>query len=953
MLQLSLSPTRSYGILVAMVVCFLIILMRLLNPFNWFNIFNGSNQNIHHGVRFHILGKGEIDIKDTIRKDKFTYDYTPTKGKEYKYSEELLSAFGNNKKWDVYKVIQHTNGTVTISDKNAVSYVKDYIDGIEFFDKASLQVMIGNENYGIPGLVFNGTVAMYCSNDIREPLICFGKSQKFADLPQAKKYNQSYYFMKQCGKYTGGGGKYVFPIKFDNYAIMDTMQAAILDKASGNTHGHNNTWVFQKAIEPELSQDGRKFDIRMHYLVILEHGRVHYYSLNAAYIRHALEKYEENGQEKTMITNIGVYKRAVDKGETSLTSDKVFERISQGNSLYDRTNTTITAFIKTYGDTNIIPDNDNVSYVMIGVDVMPDKNGVMKIIEVNHAPSFSGAKQEDKIIPDDDIFPALTDIITDAISGDVKNSKCGNSYGLYNRVITFTPEERKKRPTYMLYPVKKDNDYRFTPLLEFALKNVGLWVTSKDKTMQDIYTYANKNKHTEMKAYEDNIMTITDKCAISFEEASGYDVPTKVIKNIDHINQNMNNDITSEDSGVWFVKACHGSLEGGGGTQVTIVEGNLEKAIEELKSIAVLHKQGKDSNSKKYVIQPAIDGVPYKNPGSLGDGNKCDIRIFVLCLNKKYYLLRYGHLRLAYKHGDNSRDSLLTNISEIQKKEGNDVARQYIIQFDFETNYGAGYLNDGDLAEMKYIMAHLFMQRVSLANTKDRPYMFSLGIDLIKSKDGIKLIEVNAAPGFAGDGIFTHIELPSLMYCEVFAALNQSGSLNRSASLAFNKEINSCLLHPIYECLRGIKHEDEEFLINLTQDEETMKQIGNGKVWGKDKVKGFIEYNIDHTDDYAKVIVDHRGSSVGLLRIRKDDHAEKAGDSYIITVIVAPSFRGKGHGKYAVTSGLKEFTNTHKVSIHAAIFKDNKASVNMFKALGWCQEKNKTKRTDIVTFCHK
>jgi RimJ/RimL family protein N-acetyltransferase len=99
--------------------------------------------------------------------------------------------------------------------------------------------------------------------------------------------------------------------------------------------------------------------------------------------------------------------------------------------------------------------------------------------------------------------------------------------------------------------------------------------------------------------------------------------------------------------------------------------------------------------------------------------------------------------------------------------------------------------------------------------------------------------------------------------------------------------------------LKYITQHDFDDIASMTKKISIMKFIGNGKVWDKNKVKKFIEYNIEEqsqgTDErvnYYYKIVDN-GNFIGIIGA----HTMRGMKGMYLTVMIEKRYQGMGYYK--------------------------------------------------------
>jgi RimJ/RimL family protein N-acetyltransferase len=106
--------------------------------------------------------------------------------------------------------------------------------------------------------------------------------------------------------------------------------------------------------------------------------------------------------------------------------------------------------------------------------------------------------------------------------------------------------------------------------------------------------------------------------------------------------------------------------------------------------------------------------------------------------------------------------------------------------------------------------------------------------------------------------------------------------------------------------IESITKEDYENIKNITQDEDVMKYIGNGKIFSEDDLNKFIDSSIKKEINYYKIMERHRFIGlVGLNPFLKKDS---------LTIMFDKKSQGQGYLK-PVLEAFYKFNNNQHFSI--------------------------------------
>lgn len=148
--------------------------------------------------------------------------------------------------------------------------------------------------------------------------------------------------------------------------------------------------------------------------------------------------------------------------------------------------------------------------------------------------------------------------------------------------------------------------------------------------------------------------------------------------------------------------------------------------------------------------------------------------------------------------------------------------------------------------------------------------------------------------------------------------------------------------------LRKIQMKDKDDLLKITNDEENMKYVGNGKPWNEEKVNKFIKYQMNLNDNkykYWGIILNEK--LIGVVGIHIINYSiimnniliGPSDDQYFITIFIDKLYQSKGYGYKSLLNAIKLYKrNDRKKNIYADIFNENIASIKLFKKLKFKEE---------------
>ncbi len=131
--------------------------------------------------------------------------------------------------------------------------------------------------------------------------------------------------------------------------------------------------------------------------------------------------------------------------------------------------------------------------------------------------------------------------------------------------------------------------------------------------------------------------------------------------------------------------------------------------------------------------------------------------------------------------------------------------------------------------------------------------------------------------------------------------------------------------------LKDIKEEDFVDIYKMTKKKSIMKFIGDGKIWDKEKVKKFIDYNLEEQRQnrnqrknyYYKIVSRDMGDIfIGIIGA----HTMKGKKGFYLTSMIEKIHQGKGYYKEALEL-LKEVLKRERIKtdrLRSLVRKNNK-----------------------------
>lgn len=134
--------------------------------------------------------------------------------------------------------------------------------------------------------------------------------------------------------------------------------------------------------------------------------------------------------------------------------------------------------------------------------------------------------------------------------------------------------------------------------------------------------------------------------------------------------------------------------------------------------------------------------------------------------------------------------------------------------------------------------------------------------------------------------------------------------------------------------MRKFVLEDVPSMIELMQDKETAKHVGNRKIWTASRVYDFIRWNMSHDDDnYYAIIRKCDGAFIGYIGHKKYTYRNNyLYGKDVLTIVIKE--KGRGYGKRSVKAYI-EYQKKNGIDLYASVDKTNMVSNRLFQSLGY------------------
>lgn len=290
-----------------------------------------------------------------------TFNITQIDKHDYKYSriiQHLLIANG-------WKSESGNYTKATYSNKNSLSTIKTYLDGTDIvFLKHKLAA-----NY--PEFVPESISIEQEDDLIKIPVYAL---------------ETGIWFVKPSNMLIGSG---------DGITIIKvTKNEQLRERVRQITHEHKGAYVIQKNVSNPLLRNGKKFDMRVHGVLVFTPKQIASYLFSLGILRFALRKFANSEDKFAMMTNISLYKRLPQSEIDKLASDKSnltelvdFVSDIEFSEYFVKLQKMFTKIIhKMTG--KIKNSNEDYGFIIIGLDVIVTDDGDVKILEINQHPTL-------------------------------------------------------------------------------------------------------------------------------------------------------------------------------------------------------------------------------------------------------------------------------------------------------------------------------------------------------------------------------------------------------------------------------------------------------------------------------------------------------------------------------------------------------------------------------------
>jgi hypothetical protein len=292
---------------------------------------------------------------------KKTFNITQIDIHDYKYSriiQHLLAING-------WKSESGNHTKATYSNKNSLSTIKTYLDGTEMiFLKHKLAA-----NY--PEFVPESVSIEKEDDLIKIPVYAL---------------ETGIWFVKPSNMLIGSGEGITIIQIAKNEQFRERVRKIIRE--------HKGAYVIQKNISNPLLRNGKKFDMRVHGVIVFTPTHIASYLFSLGILRYALRKFSNSEDKFAMMTNISLYKRLPQSEIDKLASDK-----SNLTELVDFISNTEFSryFVKLQKmfakiihkmSSKIKNRNEDYGFIIIGLDVIVTDTGDVKILEINQHPTL-------------------------------------------------------------------------------------------------------------------------------------------------------------------------------------------------------------------------------------------------------------------------------------------------------------------------------------------------------------------------------------------------------------------------------------------------------------------------------------------------------------------------------------------------------------------------------------
>ena len=166
-----------------------------------------------------------------------------------------------------------------------------------------------------------------------------------------------------------------------------------------NTSPKDDYVVCQELLQNPYLVNGRKINIRIYMLVISYKGETRFYMYNNGFMYYTPEMFQKNSMERNVNITTGYIDRKVYE-ENPLTFQDFFTFLGseKGSKLLENIQQALGRVRETYENvlTNLNQGLPGVKFNIYGVDIAPDENLEVKIMEINKGPDLSYKDVRDK-----------------------------------------------------------------------------------------------------------------------------------------------------------------------------------------------------------------------------------------------------------------------------------------------------------------------------------------------------------------------------------------------------------------------------------------------------------------------------------------------------------------------------------------------------------------------------
>jgi len=135
--------------------------------------------------------------------------------------------------------------------------------------------------------------------------------------------------------------------------------------------------------------------------------------------------------------------------------------------------------------------------------------------------------------------------------------------------------------------------------------------------------------------------------------------------------------------------------------------------------------------------------------------------------------------------------------------------------------------------------------------------------------------------------------------------------------------------------LRTLESTDLDFLLNLENDREIWKVSGTKTPFTKSQIANYIQHAKEDIAiaEQFRFVIDLEGVAIGCIDLYEFNfEKQNAG----VGIVILKKYRRKGFAKQALNALINHAWNELRLKqLHTGIFSDNKASLALFKSVGF------------------